>query len=96
MKRSEPELVGDLLRMMVESEGNGEIYLREKASFLWSEVVGPSITRMTLKRFMSGNDLHVFITSGPVKSELAFMVNGIAERINLALGKKVIHRIIIH
>ncbi|MDE7468247.1 MAG: DUF721 domain-containing protein [Muribaculaceae bacterium] len=45
---------------------------------------------------MSGNDLHVFITSGPVKSELAFMVAGIAERINMALGKKIVHRIVIH
>ena len=96
MKRAEPELVGDLLKRMIESEGNPEVYLREKAAFLWSEVVGPSITRLTLKRFMSGNDLHVFIASGPVKSELAFMVAGIAERINLALGKPIVHRIVIH
>lgn len=81
---------------MIESEGNSEVFLREKATFLWSEIAGPTITRLTIKRFMSGNDLHVFITSGPVKSELAFMVNGIAERINLALGKEVIHRIVIH
>lgn len=96
MQRSEPELVGNLLKMMIESDGSGKVYLREKAAYLWSEIAGPTITRMTLKRFMSGDDLHVFIASGPVKSELAFMVKGIADRINLALGKKIVHRIIIH
>ncbi len=96
MKRAEPELIGELLKRMIESGGDTEVYMREKAAFLWSEIAGPSITRQTLKRFMSGNDLHVFIASGPVKSELAFMVAGIAERINMALGKKIVHRIVIH
>ena len=96
MKRTEALAVGDILKAMIESEGDSAEFDRHKASYLWSEIAGPTINRATTRRYVEGDTLHVFISSGPIKSELAYMVGGIMEKINEALGRRVIKKISIH
>lgn len=98
MKRTEAIQVGDLLRRMFESDSEADRqFLRQKASYLWSEVAGPTVNRLTLRRYVDSDDvLHVFIASGPVKAELAFMVAGFADKINGLIGRKIIKKVIIH
>lgn len=96
MKRTEAISVGDILKAMIESDGDPGEFDRQKAAFLWSEVVGPTINQATIRRYMEGDVLHVFISSAPLKSELSFMVAGIADKINEALGRRVIKKIALH
>ena len=96
MKRTEALAVGDILRAMIESEGDASEFDRQKAGYLWSEIAGPTINQATTRRYVEGDVLHVFISSGPIKAELAFMVSGFADKINEAIGRKVIRKIAIH
>lgn len=96
MKRTDAIAVGDILKAMIESEGDTATFDRQKVSFLWSEIAGPTINRATTRRFVDGDTLHVFISSAPLKSELAFMAGGLVEKLNEAVGKRIIKKIAIH
>lgn len=96
MKRSEALAVGDILKAMIECDGDSAAFDRQKICYLWSEVAGSHINSHTLKRFVDGDILHVFIDSGPLKSELAYILPQLAERLNNAVGKRVITKISIH
>lgn len=96
MKQTEAVKVGDLLRLMMESGNDSEEFLRQKASFMWSEVVGPVINKATIRRYVDGDTLHVFIDSAPLKSELSFVTHNIVDKINEAVGKNILRKLIIH
>ena len=96
MKRTEALAVGDILKAMIESDGDSTTFDRQKICFLWNEVVGATINQVTTRRYVENDTLHVFISSGPIKSELAFMTSGLVEKLNEAVGKKVIKKIAIH
>lgn len=96
MKQTEPILLGELLKAMVESDGDRDTFDRQKAAYLWGEIVGPTINRATVSRFVEGNTLHVFLNSSVIKSELAFMTGNIIESINSAVGRRIIKKIVIH
>lgn len=96
MKRTEALAVGDILKAMIDCDGDSDEFNRQKACYIWGEVVGPHINQVTTRRYVEKDTLHVFISSAPLKSELAFMTAGLIEKINDAVGKKVIKKISIH
>lgn len=96
MKRTEAMAVGDILKAMMDSDGDTAEFDRQKVSYLWSEVVGEYINRHTVRRYVQGDILHVFIDSGPLKSEIAFIIPGVIEKLNDAVGKRIIKKIQIH
>lgn len=96
MKQTEAQQVGDILKAMMMSDGNEAEFNRQKVCFLWSDIVGPVINKATVKRYVDKDVMHVFLDSGPLKSELAFVKSALVEKINEAVGKKVIKDLIIH
>lgn len=96
MKQTEAQQVGDILKAMMMSDGNEAEFNRQKVCFLWSDIVGPVINQATVKRYVDKDVMHVFLDSGPLKSELAFVKSALVEKINEAVGKKVIKDLIIH
>ncbi len=96
MKRREAEQIGDLIRRAVESAGVAERFDAQKVCYLWPEVVGPTINRFTTRRWVINDEMHVAIASGPLKTELAYMAVGIANRLNELAGRHVISKLIIH
>jgi len=96
MKRTEAMAVGDILKAMMDSEGDTAEFDRQKISYLWSEIAGEYINRRTIRRYVQGDILHVFIDSGPLKNEMKFMAPGLVEKLNEAVGKRIIKKIQIH
>lgn len=96
MKRHETLSVGRIIDMCFERAGNTDVYDAQRASYLWTEIVGPSINRMTTRRWVSGTELHVCIESASAKNDLSFLSSKIVERINNALGKEIITKLVIH
>lgn len=59
----------------------------QKACYLWPEVVGPGVARYTLRRYVSDTgELHVYITSAPLRQELAYLKTSIIYQLNTAAG----------
>lgn len=96
MKRHKPLSVNEIINMCIDQAGTRDIFDAQRASYLWSEVVGPSINRLTTRRWVSGTELHVCLSSASAKNDLTFLSSRIVERINNALGKPLITKLIIH
>lgn len=96
MKKTEAQQVGDLLKAMMESGGDTDSFNRQKLTYLWSEIVGPIINQATTRRYVEGDILHVYISSGPLKNELAYMTPRLVDKLNEAVGQRVIKKIVIH
>lgn len=97
MKRIEPELVGKIIdRVMLEGDNSAEA-LRQRACYLWPEIVGPGVNRYTSRRYVDQQGvMHVYITSAPLKNELSYCRTRLAEAINGALGRQVVSSVEIH
>ncbi|MEE1207834.1 MAG: DUF721 domain-containing protein [Muribaculaceae bacterium] len=96
MKRHEAESVGDIIRQAFERAGAAETFDRQRVSYLWPEIVGPSINRETTRRWVDGDTLHVCIASASLRNDLGYMAPSLVEKLNAAAGKPVIRRILFH
>lgn len=96
MKRHEAESVGSIIKRAFESAGNAPAFDRQQVCYLWSEVVGPSINRQTTRRWVEGDTMHVCIRSASLRNDLGFMASSLVEKLNEAVGKPVIRRILFH
>lgn len=96
MKRSDPKTFGEIFDEAMARVGMTDTYDEQRASYLWTEIVGPTVNRMTTRRYISDGVLHVYISSGPLKSELSFLTDTLIKRINDAVGRQVVKSIVIH
>lgn len=96
MKRSEAKTVGEIFNDAMTQAGLGDTYDQQRASFLWPEIVGPTVNRMTTRRYIEDGVLHVYISSASLKSELSFLTDTLKQRINDSIGKQVVKSIVIH
>lgn len=96
MKRTDAIAIGDLIARVMDDPDTRPTFDRQKASWAWGEVLGPSVVRVTSRRYVEGDVLHAYITSAAIKSELSFMLEPLVEKINQAVGTPVIKKIILH
>lgn len=96
MKRTEPISIKQLIdKVMLEGDSR-ETMMQQRASFLWTEVVGPTVNRYTFRRYVDNGVLHVYITSAALKNDLSFLRQSIINDINGRLGAEVLRDIVIH
>lgn len=96
MKRTEPISIKQLIdKVMLESDTR-EAMMQQRASYLWTEVVGAGVNRFTFRRYVDKGVLHVYITSASLKNDLGFMRQNILKEINSRLGAEVLSDIVIH
>lgn len=99
MERRNAIQIGDLIRQAIEDAGSTATYNAQRVMALWSEVVGPTINRHTTARWVKGDEMHVVIASGVMKSEITFMAESILARLNELAGtteSPPIRRLIVH
>ncbi|MDO4319810.1 MAG: DUF721 domain-containing protein [Bacteroidales bacterium] len=96
MKKTEARRVGDIISDIIDSGGSQPEFDRQKACYLWSELLGHDINRATVRRYIDGDVMHVYMTSAALKSELSFMTDALVARINDAVGTPVIKKIVLH
>lgn len=88
--------MGDIIRDIIESGGSQPEFDRQKVCYLWSELLGPEINRATVRRYVDGDVMHVYMSSAPLKNELSFITDALVERLNSAVGSPVIKKIVLH
>ncbi len=96
MKKTEALSVGEIISRAIAATGNRDEYARQQALFIWPEVVGPTINRNTMRRWMDHDVMHVCLTSAVLKNELMYLTDSIRTKINRILGENVVSKIIIH
>jgi len=68
--------------------------LENRAISLWQAVVGPTAQRTTKRVYMNDGTMVVEMTSSVVRHELLMLKNHIINRLNEAIGEKVVQDII--
>lgn len=96
MKRTYPTLIKDLIDKVLLESDTREAVMEQRASYLWTEVVGPGVNRYTFRRYVDRGILHVYITSAPLKNDLSFLRHKIIDEINSRLGETILKEIVIH
>ncbi len=96
MKRTEPQTVRQIIDAVFDRAAISGRYLEERASLMWPQIVGPGVNRQTMRRYVSGGVMHVYIASAPLKQELGFRRDAICRAINDTLGSEVLKDIAIH
>ena len=62
---------------------------------IWEQIMGKTIARYTDKLQIIGDKLIITTTVAPLKHELIYQRNKIMQRVNEALGQKVINEVIV-
>jgi hypothetical protein len=61
----------------------------------WEEIMGKTVARYTDKLQIIGDKLIITTTVAPLKNELIYQKEKIKQRVNEALGQKVVNEVII-
>lgn len=96
MKKHEAMSVSDIIQQAIAATGQRDEYHKQQICFLWGEVVGPYINKCTMRRYISGTVMHVFLSSAPLKTELSFQKQALVQKLNRLAGKEVITDILFH
>lgn len=96
MRKTEALSVGEIIERAIAATGNRDEYARQQALFLWPEVVGPTINRCTVRRWMDRDVMHVCLNSSVLKNELLYLTDSIRGKINSLMGSQVVAKIMIH
>ena len=62
---------------------------------VWEEIMGKTVAKYTDKLQIIGSTLFVTTTVAPLKNELIYQKEKIIERVNEALGEKVIKEVVV-
>ena len=63
---------------------------------IWEKLMGKTIARYTDKINIHGNTLYITTSVAPLKQELNYQKEKIIQRVNEALGEKVINTVVIN
>ncbi|MEO8584158.1 MAG: DUF721 domain-containing protein [Flavitalea sp.] len=88
--------MGDALRKFLkESRLKGSVQALQIQD-VWGTIMGKTIARYTDKISIHGHTLYVTTAMAPLKQELLFQKEKIIQRVNEALGEKVINEVVIN
>ena len=94
MKRTEAKNIGQIINDLLKKE-NLDVALDEhRASALWPQIVGDSINRYTVRRYVKNGVMTVHMSSASLANELMLNRATLIARINEALGRDIITEII--
>ena len=95
MKRTDPQSIRQIIDRALDASAGRTSVLEHRAA-LWTDIMGPTITRHTIRRYVAKGVLHVYLDSAPLKSELEFQKSKIVQAINSALGADALTSLQIH
>jgi len=87
--------LGDALKKFLnQSQMKGSIQALQIEE-VWEQIMGKTVARYTDKIQIHGSTLYVNTTIAPLRQELMYQKDKIVQRVNEALGEKVIKEVVI-
>ncbi len=94
MKAKNAQTIGEVMAEYLNPARLDDFANERRVEAMWSEVVGPYVTKLTTKRYVKSRVLHVQITSAPLRNDLMINRSKLVERLNEAVGVNVIDDIV--
>lgn len=95
MKRTEPKIVGDILREFFERPFVARKLAEGRLPELWAEVVGPHIASLTYSFELKNGILHIGVSSSVARQEIFFRRDELMTILNQRSGYRLINAIIV-
>ena len=95
MKRSEPKLIGDILREFFERPYVARRIAEGKLPQYWREIVGEQIAAITTEFRYERGILYIGIAAGVARQEIFFRRDELMVRLNQRAGAQIVNSIII-
>lgn len=93
-KKKAPRALGSLMSDVCRKIGMTEAYGEFKTLQMWDSVVGEAIARVTAVEKMKDGDLYVRVRNPSWRMELNFRKRDIVEKLNKAIGYRMVRTII--
>ena len=93
-EKSSPKRIGDLIPALLEKLGLSQGIHDRLVLERWPEIVGPKIAEVTVAERIRDGKLWVSVGHPAWRNELTFMKRELIDKINLAMGEKVVRDII--
>ncbi|MBR4844104.1 MAG: DUF721 domain-containing protein [Alistipes sp.] len=95
MKRTEPKILGDILREFFERPFVARKLAEGRLPELWADVVGAHIASLTHSFELKNGILHVGISSSVARQEIFFRRDELMTILNERSGHRIINAIIV-
>lgn len=95
MRRDNTQVLSDILKEILKTQGLDEKVNEARLVKLWPEVVGLNIAAQTKTIYIRNRTLYLHIASPIVRNELLFIKEKIVEKLNAALETEAVRYIVI-
>jgi hypothetical protein len=95
MRRSKPVVVSDLLALFLKETGLEKSYREYQILKIWDEILGKSISSLTIYKRIEGRKLYIQLSSSVARDELFMMRSEIVREFNRRAGEMIIDEIIL-
>lgn len=93
MKRKNDQTVKEAMDRLVDAYGLREKLDEQAVASLWDELAGGMVAKHTVAVRLRRGKLHIKVDSAPLRQELTFMREGLANTINERMGRKVVDQV---
>ncbi|MEO5584587.1 MAG: DUF721 domain-containing protein [Flavobacteriales bacterium] len=93
MKRKNDQTVKEAMDHLVDAYGLREKLDEQAVASLWDELAGGMVAKHTVAVKLRRGKLHIKVDSAPLRQELTFMRESLANTINERLGRKVVEQV---
>ena len=95
MEHDNTSSLKDAIKVFLEDYNLRERFVQTRVTTDWEKIVGKTIARHTMDIYIKQGVLHLYLDSAPLKQELNIAKSKLLERINEAIGEKLVSEIII-
>lgn len=93
MRRSNEMTLKEAVDRLVDAYGLREKLDQQAVASLWDDLVGGMVARHTVTVKLRKGTLFVKVDSAPLRQELTFMREALAEKVNQRLGRTVVEKV---
>ncbi|HRO40329.1 MAG TPA: DUF721 domain-containing protein [Flavobacteriales bacterium] len=93
MRRSNEMTLKEAVDRLVDAYGLREKLDQQAVASLWDDLVGGMVARHTVAVKLRKGTLFVKVDSAPLRQELTFMREALAEKVNQRLGRTVVEKV---
>ena len=92
MRRSNETTLKEAMDRLVDAFGLREKLDEQAVASIWDDLVGGMVARHTVAVKLRKGKLYVKVDSAPLRQELTFMRETLAEKVNQRLGRTVVEK----
>lgn len=93
-RKSNMQSISEVLEEILKNQKLNKGLFEHRIKGLWSQVLGPSVARVTRQIYVDNGVLYVYLNSSVIRGELLMLKDKIIKRLNDAVGEEVLRDVV--